>query len=192
MTGKMTAVLFLALIVAMFASAAQAQTVTLRNEEYGYEITVPEKWKPRKILQADPDETLKSKEFSFAVSTGPGDPEPKNWNGVEFNNEGRSSDEDPPPVVVVFAHRKGDQTPAQFAALFEPVIEMWRGKFVNKTKTESGLDYTYDLFAKVRYVVRYDKGNRYIIQYMVPSRDPKWFDQYAPEFDAVVKSLKTF
>lgn len=180
----------LLLLCASAAFAETAGTVTIRNEAYGYEVTVPKSWSVRKIVQEDPDKAMKSREFSFSITTGPEGEEPKNWNGLSFNNEGGDADA-PPPVVTVYAHEKPGQTPAEFAKLIESTIEIWGGKMLKSEKTASGLDYTYDLFTKNRFVVRYDNGKRYVVQYMVPSLDRTIFDKYAPEVDAVVKSLRT-
>lgn len=181
---------FLIAALALSAAAASAGTVTIRNDTYGFEVTVPDSWTSRKTVQDDPDEAMKSGKFSFSITTEAGGAEPKNWNAIEFNNAGGSADE-PPPVVFVSAHRKADQKPEEFAQMIENTVDMWGGKMLSKTKTTSGFDYTYHLFTNVRVVARYDNGIRYVVQYMVPSTDPKVFEKHARVVDAVVKSLRT-
>lgn len=178
------------IFVVLSASASAAGTRTIRNETYGFEVTVPDTWTAKKVLQDDPDESMKSREFSFSITTGPDETEPENWNAISFNNSGSSADE-PPPVVIIYAHRKEKQTPEEFAELLESTVKLFGGKILKSEKTATGLDYTYDLFTQNRFVVRYEKGNRYVLHYLVPSRDPAMFDKYAPEIDAVVKSLRT-
>ena len=192
MKSALACAVLLAVVSAVPASAAapSASTTTIRNDAYGFEITVPKSWTARKIAQPDPDEAMKKQEFSFSVTTEPGAPEPKDWNGIEFNNEGGSADE-PPPVVAVFAHKKPGQTPEQFAQLFESTVKLWGGKILESNKTATSLDYTYDLFAKCRFTVRYDNGTRYVIMYMVPSTDLKDFEKHRATVDRVVSSLRT-
>ena len=187
MTILMKANLVVAAIAVVCSSTVSAATVTIQNE--AFEVTVPAAWTSRKIVQADPDEAMKTGEFSFSVSTEPGAPEPKDWNGIEFNNSGGSADV-PPPVVVVYAHRKDGQTPEEFAQMLEATVKMWGGKILEVSKTKDSLDYTYDLFTKNRFVVRFDKGRRIVLHYLVPSLDKTLFDKYAPEVDAVVQSIK--
>lgn len=182
--------LFLAVATVVLSAAASAGTITIRNDAYGFEVTVPDSWTSRKTVQEDPDEAMQSGKFSFSIDTEQSGPEPKNWNAIEFNNEGSSADE-PPPVVLVSAHRKPGQKPEAFAQMIEDTVRMWGGKMLAKTKTASGFDYTYHLFTNVRVVVRYENGVRYAVQYMVPSTDPKVFEKHAAAVDAVVKSLRT-
>ena len=165
-----------------------AFAATIRNEQYGFEVTVPDSWSAKKVLEADPDIAMKAQEFSFSLGAG-AEKEPKNWNGVAFNNSGGSYDV-PPPVVVVYAHEKKGQKPEEFAKLFEPTIAMFGGKIVKSTKTATGLDYTYDLFTMNRFVVRYENGKRFVLHYMVPSADRTLFKRYEAEVDAVIKSLR--
>ena len=40
-------------------------SVTIRNDEYRFEITVPQNWTYRKGIQPDPDEGMRSGEVSF-------------------------------------------------------------------------------------------------------------------------------
>ena len=178
---------FCAMTLVVFSATLSAATI--RNEQYGFEVTVPDSWSAKKVVQDDPDVAMKSQEFSFSLGTGSEEEEPKNWNGVAFNNSGGSYDV-PPPVVILYAHEKKGQTPEEFAKLLERTIGMFGGKIVKSTKTATGLDYTYDLFTMNRFVVRYENGRRFVLHYMVPSADRSLFKRYEAEVDAVIRSLR--
>jgi hypothetical protein len=170
----------------------QQDSVTIRNHEYRFEITVPKNWTYRKGIKPDPDEGMRSGEASFSMSVGGSEEEPENWNGIVFNSSGTS--DNPQPFVSVYAHEKPNQTPEEFAKLFESVVTMYGGKVMNINKAfsvgdASGFDCNYNLFVQCRYVALYKNGMRIIIQYFLPASDPTLFEKYAPEVDEVIKSL---
>ena len=171
----------------------QQDSVTIRNEEYQFEITVPKNWTYRKGIQPDPDEGMKSGEASFSMSVGGSEEEPENWNGIVFNSSGAS--DNPRPFISVYAHQKPNQNPEEFAKLFESVVTMYGGKVLNMNKEfsvgdASGFDCNYNLFVQCRYVALYKKGMRVIIQYFFPASDPTLFEKNALEVDAVIQSLR--
>lgn len=181
----LTAIVF---TVAAFA----AETVTIRNELHGFEITVPKAWSARRVVQQDPDQGFESGQFSFSISTSD-EPEPKEWNGVVFNSTGYS--DAPLPFVSVYAHRKPEQNPQDLSAMVEKSVGMFRGKILEsnsefRVKDAKGIDLTYDLFTKNRFVALYAGGTRVIVHYFLPSADKTLFDQYAKVVDAVVQSLR--
>jgi len=167
--------------------------VTIRNEAYRFEITVPKNWTYKKGIQPDPDEGMRSGEASFSMSVGGSEEEPENWNGIVFNSSGTS--DNPQPFVSIYAHEKPNQNPEEFAKLFESVVTMYGGKVLSMNKTfsvgdASGFDCKYNLFVQSRYVALYNDGMRVIIHYFFPASDPTLFDKYAPEVDAVIQSLR--
>jgi hypothetical protein len=167
--------------------------VTIRNEEYRFEITVPKNWTYKKGIQPDPDEGMRSGEASFSMSVGGSEEEPENWNGIAFNSSGAS--DNPQPFVSVYAHEKPNQTPEEFAKLFESVVTMYGGRVLNMNKEfsvgdASGFDCNYNLFVQSRYVVLYQNGMRFIIHYFFPASDPTLFEKFTPEVDQVIQSLR--
>ena len=171
----------------------QQDSVTIRNDEYRFELTVPENWTYRKGIQPDPDEGMRSGEASFSMSVGGSEEEPENWNGIVFNSSGAS--DNPRPFVSVYAHEKPNQTSDEFAKLFESVVTMYGGKVLNMNNEFSvgdagGFDCNYNLFVQCRYVAIYKNGIRIIIHYFFPASDPALFEKYAPEVDAVIQSLR--
>lgn len=175
------------------AEQNQQDSVTIRNDEYQFEITVPKNWTYRKGIQPDLDEGMRSGETSFSMSVSGSEEEPENWNGIVFNSSGAS--DNPRPFVSVYAHKKPNQTPEEFAKLFESVVTMYGGKVLNMNKEfsvgdASGFDCNYNLFVRCRYVAIYKNGIRIIIHYFLPASDPALFDKYAPEVDAVIRSLR--
>jgi len=168
-------------------------SVTIRNDEYRFETTVPQNWTYSKGMQPDPDEGMRSGEASFSMSVGGGEEEPENWNGIVFNSSGAS--DNPRPFVSVYAHEKPNQTPEEFAKLFESVVTIYGGKVLSMNKTfsvgdASGFDCNYNLFVQCRYVALYKNGMRVIIHYFFPASDPALFDKYAPEVERVIQSLR--
>jgi len=167
--------------------------VTIRNEAYRFEITVPKNWTYKKGIQLDPDEGMRSGEASFSMSVGGSEEEPENWNGIVFNSSGTS--DNPQPFVSIYAHEKPDQNPEEFAKLFESVVTMYGGKVMSMNKAFSvgdarGFDCNYNLFVQSRYVALYRNGMRVIIHYFFPANDPTLFEKYAPEVDKVIQSLQ--
>ena len=171
----------------------QEDSVTIRNESYGFEITVPKSWTFKKVVQPDPDEGMMSGQASFSISTGGSEEEPENWNGLVFNSTGSS--DNPQPFVSVYAHEKALQKPEEFAKLFENSIEGFQGKVINVNHTFSvgdakGFDYTYNLFLQSRFVALYRNGQRVVIQYFFPASDQSLFEKHAPEVYEVIRSLR--
>ena len=113
----------------------QQDSVTIRNDEYQFEITVPKNWTYRKGIQPDPDEGMKSGEASFSMSVGGSEEEPENWNGIVFNSSGET--DNPLPFVSVYAHEKPNQNPEEFAKLFVSVVTMYGGKVLNMEQWSS-------------------------------------------------------
>ncbi len=188
------------ILINVFANASpliareknQQDSVTIRNDEYRFELTVPKNWTYRKGIKPDPDEGMRSGEASFSMSVGGSDEEPENWNGIVFNSSGAS--DNPRPFVSVYAHEKPNQTPEEFAKLFESIVTMYGGKVLNMNKEfsvgdASGFDCNYNLFVQCRYVALYRNGMRVIIHYFFPASDTALFDKYAPEVDSVIRSL---
>jgi hypothetical protein len=173
--------------------AKNNETVTIRNETYGFEIAVPKNWTFRKGIQADPEEGMKSGSPSFSMNIGSSEKEPKEWNGIVFNSVGTS--DNPQPYVSVYCHKKPGQKPEEFAKLFESTVKVYRGQITEANSNFSvgdakGLDYKYTLFVKNRYVILYKNGTRLVIHYYLPAAEPSLFDKYAPVVDAAVKSIK--
>jgi len=170
----------------------QQDSVTIKNEEYQFEVTTPKGWFFRKIVQQDPYEEMKSGLYSSSISTD--EKEPENWNGFKLITTD-TSDNNPQPFLIIYSHKVSDQNREEFAKLFERSVSRFNGKglsanwdfSVGETK---GFDCTYGLGAKVRYTALYGNGIRVVIMYYFPSSDPTDFDKYAPEVDAVIKSLR--
>ena len=174
------------------AEQNQQDSVTIRNDEYRFELTVPKNWTYRKGIQPDPDEGMRSGEASFSMSVSGSEEEPENWNGIVFNSSGET--DNPLPFVSVYAHEKPNQNPEEFAKLFESVVTMYGGKVLNMNNEfsvgdASGFDCNYNLFVHCRYVALYKNGRRIIIHYFLPSSDTALFEKYTPEVDAVIQSF---
>lgn len=118
---------------------------------------------------------------------------PINWNGIVFNSSGIS--DNPLPFVSIYAHKKPDQNPEEFANLFESVVAGYGGKVLSMNKTfsigdASGFDCNYNLFVQSRYVALYKDGMRVIVHYFFPASDPSDFEKYGPEIDSIIRSLR--
>jgi hypothetical protein len=167
--------------------------VTFKNETLGFEITVPQNWKGRKGIMADPEEGIKSGGASFSMSTDESQPEPKDWNGIVFNAV--TTSDNPKPFVSVYAHKKPGQKPEDFAKILEPYIKGFGGKLISVNKQfavgdAKGFDYDYNLFVECRYVAIYQNGTRVIVHYFFPGNDPAMFKKFLPEVDAAIKSIR--
>ena len=57
-------------------------SVTIRNEQYRFEVTVPSEWAVSKGIKTDPDEGMKKDSPNFAIESGGSQGEPKGWNGL--------------------------------------------------------------------------------------------------------------
>ena len=192
--------IIVAVLINVFANASPLiarekspqDSVTIRNEEYRFEITVPKSWSFKKIVQQDPYEEMKSGLYSSSISTD--EKEPENWNGFKLISTD-TSDNNPQPFLIIYGHKVSDQNREEFAALFQKSLSRFSGKELNANWDFSvgdakGFDCTYGLGAKVRYAALYGNGIRVVIMYYFPSSDPTDFDKYAPEVDAVIRSLR--
>lgn len=171
----------------------QQDSVTIRNEEYHFEVTVPESWSFKKIVQQDPYEEMNSGSYSSSISVGDDEKEPENWNGFKLISTD-TSDISPQPFLIIYGHKVSDQNREEFATLFEQSISSFSGKDLSANWDYSvgdakGFDCTYGLGAKVRYTVLYRDGIRVVIMYFFPSSDPTDFDKYAPQVNEVIRSL---
>ncbi len=169
----------------------QQDSVTIRNNVYRFEVTVPKDWTFRKIVQQDPYEEMKSGVYSSSISTD--EKEPENWNGFNLISTD-NSDNNPQPFLIIYGHKISDENREEFAALFKKTLSTFSGEGLNANweflvGDAKGFDCTYGLGAKVRYTVLYQNGIRVVIMYFFPSSDPMDFDKYAPEVDMVIRSL---
>jgi hypothetical protein len=169
-------------------------SVTIRSEEYRFEITSPKSWLFKKIVQQDPYEEMKSGLYSSSLSVGEGDKEPENWNGFKLISTDTSGN-NPQPFLIIYGHKVSDENREEFTSLFKKSLSGFSGKELNANWDFSvgdakGFDCTYGLGAKVRYTALYCDGIRVVIMYYFPSSDPTDFDKYAPEVDAVIQSLR--
>ena len=172
----------------------QQDSVTIRNKDYRFEVTVPESWSFRKIIQQDPYEEMKTGLYSSSISVGEGEKEPENWNGFKLNSTD-TSDNNPQPFLIIYGHKVSDKNREEFAKLFEKSLSSFSGKGLKANWDFSvgdakGFDCIYGLGAKVRYTALYWDGIRVVIMYYFPSSDPTDFDKYVPEVDAVIQSLR--
>jgi hypothetical protein len=171
----------------------QQDSVTIGNEEYQFEVTVPKSWTFIKIVQQDPYEEMKSGLYSSSISVGEGEKEPENWNGFKLISTDTSNN--PQPFLIIYGHNVSDQNPQEFAMLFEKSISGFSVKDLSANWNFSvgdtkGFDCTYGLGAKVRYTALYRDGIRVVFMYFFPSSDPTDFDKYAPDVDQVIQSLR--
>jgi uncharacterized protein (TIGR02145 family) len=169
------------------ASAQKPQEpVTVRNEQYRFEVTIPSGWAVRKGEKPDPDEGMKSGSPSFAMNGGDSQGEPKGWNGLASNS----------PYITIFANEKPDQKPEEFAKLLESTITRFHGNIENINRTFSvagahGFDCHFTIGLKSRLVALYSKGIRvvfYTIQF--PQNDTTLYEKNAAEIDKVIQSLR--
>jgi uncharacterized protein (TIGR02145 family) len=168
------------------ASAQKPQeSVTIRNEKYRFEVTIPASWSVRKGIKPDPDEGMKSGSPSFAMAGGDSQGDPKGWNGLASNS----------PYITIFANEKPDQKPEEFAKLLESTITGFHGNITDMNKAFSveeakGFDCHFTIGLKSRLVALYSKGIRvvfYTIQF--PQSDTTLYEKEALEIDKVIKSL---
>ena len=162
------------------------EPVTIRNEQYRFEVTIPSDWSMRKGIKPDPDEGMKSGSPSFAMDGGDSQGNPKGWNGLATNS----------PFITIFANEKTDQNPEEFAKLFESTITRFRGTVDNMNRTFSvgdakGFYCNYTLGLKSRFVALYQNGIRivfYTIQF--PQNDTTVYEKNDSEIEKVIQSLK--
>ena len=170
----------------------QQDSVTIRNEEYRFEVTIPKNWSFRKVVQQDPYEEMKTGLYSSSITTD--EKEPENWNGFKLITTDTSGN-DPQPFLIIYGHKVPDRNREEFTKLFEQSISSFSGKDLRADWDYSvgdakGFDCTYGLGAKVRYTVLYANGIRVVFMYFFPSSDLTDFDKYAPEIDLVIQSLQ--
>lgn len=168
--------------------------VTIQNEKYKFELTVPKNWTYKRVAFPDPDESFKSGRASFSISSGSNEEEPKDWNGLAFNNAGRTSDEIL-PFVSIYIHDKPDQKAEDFAKIFNSSVSMYRGQILKENLSfasgdAKGFDYIYNLITKCRFAALYQDGKRVVFHSMVPSMDTKLFDKYAEDVERVISSFR--
>ncbi|MEO8230953.1 MAG: hypothetical protein ABI638_01640 [Ignavibacteriota bacterium] len=171
----------------------QPDQVTIKNDEFRFEVTVPQSWSFKKIVQQDPYEEMKSGLYSSSISTGEDEEVPENWNGFKLISTD-TSDNNPQPFLIIYGHNVSDQNREEFATLFEQSIASFSGKDLKadwdfSVGDAKGFDCTYGIGAKVRYTVLYQDGIRVVIMYFFPSSDPTLFEKYAVEVDSVIRSL---
>lgn len=176
------------------AEQSQQDSVTIRNEAYRFEVTVPESWSFKKIVQQDPYEEMKTGLYSSSISVGEDQEVPENWNGFKLISTD-TSDNNPQPFLIIYGHKVSDENREEFATLFKKTLSRFSGEGLKANWEFSvgdakGFDCTYGLGAKVRYTALYWDGIRVVIMYYFPSSDPTDFDKYAPEVNAVVQSLR--
>jgi hypothetical protein len=170
----------------------QQDSVTIKNEEYRFEVTTPNSWSFRKIVQLDPYEEMKSGLYSSSISTD--EKEPENWNGFKLISTD-TLDNNPQPFLIIYAHKVPEQNREEFAKLFKRTLSSFSGEGLKanwefSVGNAKGFDCTYGLGAKVRYTALYGNGIRVVIMYYFPSSDPTDFDKYAPEVDSVIRTLR--
>jgi len=172
----------------------QQDSVTIRNEAYRFEVTIPQSWSFGKIIQQDPYEEMKTGLYSSSISVGEDQEVPENWNGFKLISTD-TSDNNPQPFLIIYGHKVSDENREEFATLFKKTLSRFSGEELKadwdfSVGDAKGFDCTYGLGAKVRYTALYGNGIRVVIMYYFPSSDPTNFDKYAPEVDAVIQSLR--
>ena len=162
------------------------ESVTIRNEQYRFEVTIPSDWAVRKGIKTDPDEGMKSGQPSFAMEGGDSQGDPKGWNGLASNS----------PYITIFANEKPDQKPEEFAKLLESTLTGFHGNIENMNRAfsvadASGFYCNYTLGLKSRFVALYRNGIRvviYTIQF--PQSDTTLYEKNDSEIDKVIQSLR--
>jgi len=162
------------------------ELVTIRNEQYGFEVTVPSSWSIRKGIKPDPDEGMRNGSPSFTMDGGDSQGDPKGWNGLATNS----------PFIAIFANEKTDQNPEEFAKLFESTITKFGGTVNSMNLTFSVGDNTgfycnYTLGLKSRFVALYKNGIRvifYTIQF--PQNDTAIYAAQDLQIEKVIESLR--
>jgi len=172
----------------------QQDSVKIRNEAYRFEVTIPENWSFRKIVQQDPYEEMKTGLYSSSISVGEDQEVPENWNGFKLISTD-TSDNNPQPFLIIYGHKVSDENREEFATLFKRTLSRFSGEELKadwdfSVGDAKGFDCTYGLGAKVRYTALYGNGIRVVIMYYFPSSDPTDFDKYTLEVDAVIRSLR--
>lgn len=169
-------------------------SVTIRNEAYRFEVTAPKSWSFKKIVQQDPYEEMKSGAYNSSISVGEVEKKPEHWNGFKLISTD-TSDNGPQPFLIIYGHKVTDENREEFATIFKKTLSRFSGEGLKENWDFSvgdakGFDCTYGLGAKVRYTVLYGNGIRVVMMYYFPSSDPADFEQYAPEVDTVIQSLR--
>jgi uncharacterized protein (TIGR02145 family) len=162
------------------------EPITVRNEQYRFEVTLPSDWAVRKGVKPDPDEGMKNGSPNFAMAGGDSQGDPKGWNGLASNS----------PYITIFASEKPDQKPEEFAKLLESTITGFHGNIENINRTFSvadahGFDCHFTIGLKSRLVALYSKGIRvvfYTIQF--PQNDTTLYEKNATVIDKVIQSLR--
>jgi len=163
-----------------------SEPVTIRNDQYRFEVTIPASWSLRKGTKPDPDDGMKNGSPSFAMAGGDSQGDPKGWNGLASNS----------PYITIFANEKPDQKPEEFAKLLESTITGFHGNIESMNSTFSvadakGFDCYFTIGLKSRLVALYSKGIRvvfYTIEF--PQNDTTLYEKNAAEIEKVIHSLK--
>jgi uncharacterized protein (TIGR02145 family) len=162
------------------------ESVTIRNEKYRFEVTIPSDWSVSKGIKTDPDEGMKTGQPSFAMEGGDSQGDPKGWNGLAISS----------PFIAIYAHEKPGQKPEDFSKLLQSSLAGFQVKLENMNQKFSvadatGFDCNYTLGLKSRFVALYKNGIRiviYTIQF--PQNDTTLYEKNALEIDKVIKSLR--
>jgi uncharacterized protein (TIGR02145 family) len=162
------------------------ESVTIRNEQYRFEVTIPSGWSVSKGIKTDPDEGMKTGQPGFAMEGGENQGEPKGWNGLAVNS----------PFIAIYAHEKPGQKPEDFSKLLQSSLAGFQVKpeYMNQkfsVADATGFDCYYTLGLKSRFVALYKNGIRvivYTIQF--PQNDTTLYEKNALEIDKVIKSLR--
>lgn len=162
------------------------ESVTIRNEQYRFEVTIPSGWSVRKGIKPDPDEGMKTGQPSFAMEGGDSQGDPKGWNGLATNS----------PYINIFANEKPDQKSEEFAKLLESTLTAFHGNIENMNLSfsvadASGFYCNYTLGLKSRLVALYRNGIRvviYTIQF--PQSDTTLYEKDDSEIEKVIQSLR--
>ena len=161
-------------------------SVTIRNEQYRYEVTIPSGWAVSKGIKTDPDEGMMKGSPGFAIESGVSQGEPKGWNGLAVNT----------PFIAIYAHEKPGQKPEDFSKLLQNSLAGFQVKPENmnlkfSVAEANGFDCNYTLGLKSRFVALYRNGIRvivYTIQF--PQNDTTLYEKNAKEIDNVIKSIR--
>jgi len=162
------------------------ESVTIRNEQYRFEVTIPSGWSVRKGVKPDPDEGMKTGQPSFAMSEGDSQGDPKGWNGLAVNS----------PFIAIYAHEKPGQKPEDFSKLLQTSLTGFQVKLENMNQKFSvadanGFDCYYTLGLKSRFVALYRNGIRVIIYTIqFPQSDTTLYEKDDSEIDKVIQSLR--
>ena len=163
------------------------EMVTIRNDKFQFEVSVPKSWSVWKGFKPDPDEAMRTGDNpSFVIPGNDGDSEPKNWNGIATQS----------PFVHIYANEKSVQNQEEFIKLFERLIAELNSKVVSINKTftvadAKGFNINYIVGLNNRITVLYKNGIRVIIYYIeFPGKDSTAYKKDAAEIEEVIRSIR--